>query len=72
MGATFGLIHIGGGPQDGHAAHGQIGHHFPQLAPGEGIDANARLVEKEQARRGQQGAGKAELLFHAAGKFLGV
>ena len=68
MGAALGLIHIGRRPKHRHAAHGELGHHFPQLAPGKRIDAHPRLIEQQQAGRGQQRAGKAELLLHAAGK----
>ena len=68
VGAALGLIHIGRRPKHRHAAHGELGHHFPQFAPGKRIDAHPRLIEQQQAGRGQQRAGKAEFLLHAAGK----
>ena len=48
------------------ALAGELVHHFPQFAPGDGVDTDSRLVEQEQLRRAQQGAGQAEFLFHAA------
>ena len=50
---------------------GQVVDHLPELAPRDRIDADARLVEQQQARLAQQRAGKAELLLHAAGELAG-
>ena len=47
VGAALGFIHIGRRPKHRHAAHGELGHHFPQLAPGKRIDAHPRLIEQQ-------------------------
>ena len=70
--AAGGLVEIGGGPDHGHAVgaaflqHG--GDDRPEFAARQRIDADRRLVQQQQARAGQQRAGQAELLLHAAGQ----
>ena len=65
--ATLGLVEIGGAEQHRHfGLAGQVIDDLPQLAPRNGIDADGRLVEKQQFGRMHQGAGEPELLLHAA------
>ena len=70
--AAGGLVEIGGGPNHGHAVgaaflqHG--GDDRPEFAARQRIDADRRFVQQQQARAGQQRAGQAELLLHAAGQ----
>ena len=71
VGAALRLVEVGRAPNDGDAALGEFLHHAPQLAPRNRIDAHARLVEQQHKRRMNEGAGKPELLLHAAGKPAG-
>ena len=64
--AAFGLVEIRRGDEDRHALAKQLIEDPPEIAPRDGIDAIGRLVEKQHARRVDQGAGQAELLFHSA------
>ncbi len=66
------LIEIGGADDDRQAlvAHEAVDD-LPELATRQRVDAGGGLVEQEQRRRRDQGAGQAELLFHAAGELAG-
>jgi hypothetical protein len=68
VGAALGLVEIRCAPDDGDAVRDKLLHHAPQLAPRNRIDADARFVEQQDARRPHQRAGEPELLLHAARK----
>ena len=56
--AAFGLVEIGGRPDHGHAIVGQRLDHAPEILATDRIDADARLVEQQHARRRHQRAGE--------------
>ena len=64
--ATFGLVEIGGGGQDGHSLRDQFVQDAPEIAPRDGIDARGRLVEKDHFGAMNERADQPELLLHAA------
>jgi hypothetical protein len=64
--ACLRLVKIGCAPDHGDALIGEFMHHFPQFAPGNGVDADSRFVEQKQLRCAQKGAGQPEFLLHAA------
>lgn len=66
MVAGFGLIQIGGRPEDADAFLRQVLDHLPEVAARDRVDADARLVEQQQPWLLHKRAGKAELLLHAA------
>ena len=65
---TFGLVHVGGGHQHTHAwtAAADMGDEFPELAPGQGIDAGGGLVKNQQVRVVDERTAQSQLLLHAA------
>ncbi len=66
--AAVGLVEIGGGDEDGYPFSQELVEDAPEVAARHRIDAIGRLVEEEDLRRVDQGAGKAELLLHPAGE----
>ena len=64
--AILGLVEIGRAPNDTDPLLDQLVNHPPQLAARDRIDTHAGLIEQQQPRRAQHGAGKAELLLHAS------
>ena len=66
LGAVLRLVEIGGAPHHADALLDQGVDHAPQLAPRDRVDADARLVEQQEPRRAQHGAGEPQLLLHAA------
>ena len=67
-GALFSFIQIGRAPDDANPLIDQFIDHAPKLSPGDRIDANAWFVKQQQVGFLDEGAGKAKLLLHAAGK----
>ena len=65
-----------GDEEDGLGGNGFLGPKFEELAAevfgGENIQGGERLVHEEDFGLDDQGAGKADALLHAAGKFLGI
>ncbi len=59
------LPHEVAGEQDRHAAVGQAPHERAHVAHPGGVQAGRRLVEQEQARLADEGAGDAQPLAHA-------
>src|SRR5215831_2345481 len=69
MATSFGLVQIGRAQQNGEPfILDEMENDVPELAPRQRIDADRRLVEKYELGRAHEGAGKAELLLHAAGQ----
>src|ERR1035441_7316754 len=66
--AAIRFIEIGGGDEDGYPFFQELVENAPEVAARHRIDPIGRLVEKEELRRVDQGAGKAELLLHPSGK----
>jgi hypothetical protein len=64
----FGLLHIGGRNHHAHAglARAHPVDQFPELAPGERVDAGGRLVQQQKIGIVDQAATKPEFLTHAA------
>jgi hypothetical protein len=58
---------VGGGQEEGELGAGRAepGDEFPELAPGEGIDAGGRLVEKKKVGVVDERTTEADLLLHA-------
>ena len=69
--AALGLVEVGGRDQHRHAFGAQRIEDLPELAARQRVHARGRLVEQQHARRVDQRAGQAELLFHAAGELAG-
>lgn len=55
-----------GGEEDGRAGRRQVGDRTAQVAGGDGVDADGRLVEEEDVGAVEQTAGDVEALPHAA------
>jgi hypothetical protein len=66
--ALLGFIEIGGAHQHGDILAAQQFDDAPEFTPRNGIDPDCGLIEQQQPRRAQQGAGQPQLLLHAAGK----
>ncbi|MNJ47746.1 hypothetical protein D3C77_429130 [compost metagenome] len=64
--AQLGLIEVGGAPEHRHASLGQLAHHLPEGAAGDGIDPDPGLVQQQHVGSAEQGAGQPQLLFHPA------
>ena len=61
-----GVIHGMAGNDKGGALPGQVGEVLPEGNPQLRVEADRRLIEKEQGRVVDDGAGQADPLFHAA------
>lgn len=55
-----------GGEEDGRTGGGQVGDRAAQVAGGDGVDTDGRLVEEEHLGAVEQTAGDVEALPHAA------
>ncbi len=67
----LGFVHVMRGEDDRFALALDQPHQIPEVAPGLGIEAGRRLVEKEDLRVVHQGDGDGEPLFLSAGELLG-
>src|SRR5690606_14620995 len=70
--ATPGLVHVGGGDDDGEPGVAQLSEEVPELAARYGVDSRGRLVEEEELRAMHQRAAQRELLLHPAGERAGA
>ena len=65
---ALGFVHVVCGEQNGAAGLFEFLDQFPELAAGLGIQTRGGLVEKKKVGVADQGAGKSQALFLAAGK----
>src|SRR5437879_581446 len=71
VGHAIRFVHVVGGEEYGHALGGpEVAHVGPHLIAALRIEAQGRLVEKQDLRRVQQPAGDLEAALHAAGERL--
>ena len=70
--ATFGFVHVMRGDEEGDALAGELEEQIPQRAAGDRIDAGGGLVEEDDFRRVNDGAGEGEPLFPPAGELAGA
>lgn len=72
FGCHFRFVHVGGAHKDRQVLilH-KLPDDFPKLPPGQGIHPHRRFIQEQKVRRPDEGAGKAQLLLHAAGKLAG-
>ena len=66
--AELGFVHVVGGDHDGRALVGEAPDQPPEVSPRDGVDARRGLVEEDEARRMDEGAGEGEALAVAAGQ----
>src|SRR5918995_6491539 len=66
--AALGFIEIRGADEDGDPQLEELRQQLPELAARHRVDAGRGLVEQDDARLVNQGAGERELLLHAAGQ----
>ena len=69
--AALGLVEVGRRQQQGEPLALEAGEEPPEVAARDGVDAGGGLVEDEQLRRVDEGAGERQLLLHAAREPLG-
>ena len=66
--APLGFVQVGGGDEDRDPLPQQLVKDPPEVAARDGVHAVGRLVEEQDLRRVDQGAGQAELLLHPPGE----
>ena len=66
--AELGLVHVVGGDEDGGALVGQPPDEPPEISARDGVDARRRLVEEDEPRGVDKGAGQGQPLAVAAGQ----
>ena len=67
VGQLVGLFQVLGGEQEGRALAHPVADDLPHAEPAARVEPGRRLVEEEQARPADQGAGEVEAAAHAAG-----
>src|SRR5262249_61985662 len=65
--AVLGFIEISRAPHYADVLFDEGIDHAPQLTARDRVDADARLIEQQQPRRAQHGAGEPQFLLHAPG-----
>ena len=70
--AALGLVHVVRGDEEGDALAGELEEQIPQRAARDGIDAGGGLVEEDNLRRMDDGAGERQALFPSAGELAGA
>ena len=66
--ALFRFVEVGGAPEDQHPVACQLVHHLPQLTAGDGVHADAGLVQQQDLWFADERTGQPQLLLHPAGE----